>query len=283
MVTSFLTSSSNTTETTGISGLSTNEWLHELLSNGELKDVGRFSLFCGVLRPKLPAQNGVLEELVIISNRTPAGEGVAETEAHWVAGTKGETHGLSNSLFDNPWPKVKLGRQLLSRAVEIAAKEGVSEDVLVDRLLGVLSHDVFPGLDGTGSYKALLDALQHSVFIPIINVSAEPPTEKPKEVLVLPQDVYSEGETPLLPKGGDRKESEHANGGSNGGMGGVLPTQMPWWQGRKYGTQQQTVILVDKNGRVKYVERTLWDENAEPLKEGERDVIAEWSIEGWGE
>lgn len=225
----------------------------------------------------------MLEELVIISNRTPAGEGVAETEAHWVAGTKGETHGLSNSLFDNPWPKVKLGRQLLSRAVEIAAKEGVSEDVLVDRLLGVLSHDVFPGLDGTGSYKALLDALQHSVFIPIINVSAEPPTEKPKEVLVLPQDVYSEGETPLLPKGGDRKESEHANGGSNGGMGGVLPTQMPWWQGRKYGTQQQTVILVDKNGRVKYVERTLWDENAEPLKEGERDVIAEWSIEGWGE
>lgn len=225
----------------------------------------------------------MLEELVVISNRTAAGEGGVEAEAHWIAGTKGETYGLSNSLFDKPWPKVKLGQQLLSRAVEIAAKEGVSEDVLVDRLLGVLSHDVFPVLDGTGSYKVLLESLRHSVFIPIINLSVEPPTEKPKEVSVLPQNAYSEWETLSPPKGGDRKESEHANGEINGGISGVLPARAPWWQDRKYGTQQQTVILVDKNGRVKYVERTLWDEYAGPLKEGERDVVAEWAIEGWGE
>lgn len=295
MVTSFLTSSfhnSNTPETTGTPEIpskpSARDWLHKLLSNGELTGVGGFSLFCGILRQKTPgSQDGVLEELTVISNRTAAGEGGVETEAHWIVGTKGETHGLSNSLFDKPWPKVKLGRQLLSQEVESAVKEGVSEDVLVGRLFGILSHNTFPVLDGPGSYKVQLEALRYSVFTPAFNILAEPSVEVLDEVSVLPQNVIPEGETPSQPKSGDLKESAHANGAcngeSNGNISGVLPTQAQWWRRRKYGTQQQTVVLVDKNGRVKYVERTLWDECGKPVKEEERDVVAEWVIEGWEE
>lgn len=288
MVTSFLTSSfhhPNTPETADIpSEPSTREWLHNLLSNGELTGVGGFSLLCGILRPKKRgSQDSVLEELAVISNRTAAGEGGMEAGAHWIAGTKGETHGLSNSLFDRPWPKVKLGQHLLCRAVEKAIKEDISEDVLVERLLGILSHDTLPVLDRLSSYEAQLEALRHSVFIPAFNASVETLSEESGEALALPQNALPERETPSRPKDGDRRESAYANGESNGDISGVLPTQAQWWRDRKYGTQKQTVVLVDNNGRVKYVERTLWDECARPVKGGERYVVEEWAIEGWEE
>lgn len=287
MVTSFLTSSfhhSNTTETTDFpSEPSTKDWLHHLLSNGELTGVGGFSLLCGILRPKKNgSQDEELEELAVISNRTAMGEGGMEAEAHWIAGTKGETHGLSNSLFDAPWPKVKMGQYLLSRVVESATKEEISEDILVERLLGVLSHDTLPVFDRPRSYKEQLEALRHSVFIPAFNVPVEPP-EVPDEALVLPQNASSEEETLSRPKDDDRRESAYANGESNGDISGVLPTQAQWWRDRRYGTQKQTVVLVAKNGRVKYVERTLWDECAMPVRGKERDIVEEWVIEGWEE
>lgn len=54
-------------------------------------------------------------------------------------------------------------------------------------------------------------------------------------------------------------------------------------QPRWYGTFQQTVILVSrKDGRVVYTERTLWDDNIQPMsKEGE--VREEFHIEGWND
>lgn len=241
-------------------------------------------MLCGILRPKKNgSKDRVLEELAVISNRTAAGEGGVEDGAHWIAGTKGETHGLSNSLFDKPWPKVKLGRQLLSQAVGKATKEGISEDELVERLLGILSHDTLPVSEDPDSCKAQLEALRHSVFIPAFNVSVEDPPEEPDEVLVLPQKALPEGKRLSQPKNGHREESAYANGESNDDINGVLPTQAQWWRDRKYGTQKQTVVLVDNGGRVKYVERTLWDEYARPVKEGERDVMEEWVIEGWRE
>jgi uncharacterized protein with NRDE domain len=50
---------------------------------------------------------------------------------------------------------------------------------------------------------------------------------------------------------------------------------------RLYGTTQQTVILVDTNGRLKYIERTLYDVEARPIEGNDREVITEFYIEDW--
>ena len=50
-----------------------------------------------------------------------------------------------------------------------------------------------------------------------------------------------------------------------------------------YGTQKQSIVLVDKEGHVTFVERTLYDDNAEPLKGGARDKRFEFDVEKWDE
>ncbi|KAI9854123.1 MAG: hypothetical protein M1824_000590 [Vezdaea acicularis] len=48
-----------------------------------------------------------------------------------------------------------------------------------------------------------------------------------------------------------------------------------------YGTHQQTVILVRRDGRVTYIERTLSDEHMKPIDPGQRDRRFDFRIEGW--
>jgi len=53
---------------------------------------------------------------------------------------------------------------------------------------------------------------------------------------------------------------------------------------RFYGTREQTVILVSReDGRVIHAERTLWNEEAEPIPEEKREIREEFVIEGWNE
>ena len=52
---------------------------------------------------------------------------------------------------------------------------------------------------------------------------------------------------------------------------------------RVYGTQKQTVILVNRNGMLKYVERTLYNDQAEWVggeENKDRDTVCEFQIEG---
>ena len=48
-----------------------------------------------------------------------------------------------------------------------------------------------------------------------------------------------------------------------------------------YGTQKQTVVLVDHQGRVTFVERSLYDTDAQPIDETERDKWFDFDIESW--
>lgn len=49
----------------------------------------------------------------------------------------------------------------------------------------------------------------------------------------------------------------------------------------KYGTQKQTVILVDHEGKVTFVERTLYDSNAQFIAPNGQDRRFDFHIEGW--
>ncbi len=48
-----------------------------------------------------------------------------------------------------------------------------------------------------------------------------------------------------------------------------------------YGTHKQIVILVDKAGKMFYLERTLFDNDARPVELGKGDRSFEFQIEGW--
>lgn len=101
-----------------------------------VRGVGGFSLVCGRLR-----KNGAggVESLAVVSNRTTHPEAVT-----WIAGERGEVHGLSNSAFDEPWPKVRMGEDGLTDAIRRSVDMGEGKQDLVQRLLHLLSIDTLP-------------------------------------------------------------------------------------------------------------------------------------------
>ena len=50
-----------------------------------------------------------------------------------------------------------------------------------------------------------------------------------------------------------------------------------------YGTQKQTVVVVDRRGEVTYVERTLFDENGNRTSHADGQRVFRFEIEGWNE
>ncbi|KAI5782744.1 NRDE protein-domain-containing protein [Geopyxis carbonaria] len=280
MVTSFLTSPEPVSTPT-------KDWIHKVLTTGEMKGVGGFSLLCGTLRPN--GEN--LEELAVISNRTVDRDEGVESAAHWVAGKKGETHGLSNSLFDDPWPKVKLGEQLLSEMLKEAANKSISDEELLEKCFGILSHDTLPKIQKEDSYEKELNALPHSIFIPPFDAAIE----RHQETKTVPKKLA--GEDFVTTHRLSARDTMIDGTNAAGKVVHLCTTpvrsdspltpeeELERWRSspRVYGTQTQTVILVNKAGHLKYVERRLFDEQSCPIEGNERDVVTEFDIEGWGQ
>jgi uncharacterized protein with NRDE domain len=205
----------------------TRQFVVDMIESNTAKKAGGFSLVCGK----------VGEPLAIVSNRMSHVDGIT-----WIAKEKGETVGLSNTVFgDRSWAKITEGERLMNAAINAHVEKGEDEVTLIARLLGVLSTDALPRSAVKGSREVYEPLLKDSIFIPLIagEEDAAHMTSKKDE---------------------------------------AAPDMMAYMHGR-YGTQKQTVLLVSHDGRVKYFERTLYDHNAKAIPIGQGDRTFEFTIE----
>jgi uncharacterized protein with NRDE domain len=185
------------------------------------------------------------EGLAIVSNRS---EHVNDVK--WLCRNPGETHALSNSHYgDNSWPKVVHGERAVSEAIKTSSKKNESKDALITRLVDVLSTDTLPRQKDGEEWNTYLGQLRQSVFVPPIGKDEE--REKLDEESPLPNGA------PDM-----RAKVDKATCGV-------------------YGTQKQSIMLVDWNGKVTAFERTLIDIDGKPIEKGKGDLKYEFKVEGW--
>ena len=245
---------------------STEDFVLRLLGGEGVKGVGGFSLVLGKLRKKRNSSEE-LEPLAIISNRSGGPEDVP-----WIAGKRGEVYGLSNTSYSDPitWPKVKLGKEKLLGAVEAAVEADLGEKELVDQLYAVLDTNTMPEQNGQ-DFETYLSQLRKSIFIPSIGHK-----EAPQRLPEADQIARAEPVPPMNGKATVNgnlevklKEEERSDLDTQSGGAGI------------YGTQRQTVLLVDWEGHVTFYERSLYDLEGNPIERGSGDMKFEFQIKGW--
>jgi uncharacterized protein with NRDE domain len=222
------------------------EWVKEMVASGNGRDVGGFSLVCG----QLSAGSGQPEEegLAVFSNRVKV-----EGDVEWIFGEEDSSKaiGLSNGPFKgksrsaaddtDSWKKVKDGERLMDEALKESQEVGEDEDQLIKRLLGLLSTDTLPrAKDGEdGGLETYIMQLRNTIFVPAVGR---------KDVSHLPPDSIAAAKTNEKAQVVDEKATL--------GVSGL------------YGTQKQTVVLVNHAGKVRYFERTLYDNDVNRIEEG---------------
>jgi uncharacterized protein with NRDE domain len=180
--------------------------------------------------------------LAIISNRTPHAEAIIR-----IAGGPNETHALSNAAYgDRSWPKVVNGEKWTKAAIQESVANNETREQLVERLLAVLSVDTMPEQKENEEWDMYLNQLRHSVFIPSIGRDG-------LETMKMPAHE----------------------------VGDVVKHRAVSATAGCYGTQKQIVILVDREGKMFYLERTLYDRDAVPIAIGKGDRSFEFQIEEW--
>ncbi|KAK0295572.1 hypothetical protein LTR54_004954 [Friedmanniomyces endolithicus] len=218
-------------------------FVRRLVGEVDVKKVGGFTLLFGRLRK--PDGEGRVPGLGVLSNRTSSAEGVFR-----ICGNLGETQGLSNSHFgDREWPKVVQGEKLLSEAISGSISRGEDQEGLVERLFGILSVDTLPRPKPGEDFQAFTKQLRNSILIP--PVGGEAAQSKPADKIAAADGTGTPDHSGV--KVGD----------------GV------------YGTQKQTVVLVDMRGRVNFIERTLHDGDGGLDSDDNKDRRYEFTIEEW--
>jgi uncharacterized protein with NRDE domain len=243
----------------------TEQFVHRLLEGEGVKGVGGFSLLCGKLRQRRDVPHE-LEPLAILSNRAGSPDDVP-----WIAEKRGEVYGLSNTSYLDPdtWPKVKMGKEMVLEAVEEVVEAGLGEEELVDRLYDILDTDTLPEQDGQ-DFEEYIFQLRKSIFIPSFGNPTAP--EDMPEANQIAATIKEAVHGSTAAKGGSEaelKEEERPDPETSSGMTGV------------YGTQRQTIILIDWDGNVSFRERALFDEKGHPIQRGKGDMKFEFKIQGW--
>ncbi|KXX77791.1 Transport and Golgi organization protein 2 [Madurella mycetomatis] len=243
---------------------STAHFVHRMLEDGGVKGVGGFSLMCGKLR-KVKGEKNV-EPLAIISNRCDhAGQ------VPWICGQRGTAYGLSNATYLEPsaensasvWPKIRDGISMLNDAVASASGSESTEKDLINSLFKILDVDNFPA-DHTINLEEGISLLKDSIFIPAFGGK-----EHQKEM------------NEARRRGSVKERGHNSPGDETLTTVGRPDDQLNGFQTGLYGTQRQTVILVDWDGNVTYTERALWDPNGNPIQRGSGDETFRFKIDGW--
>ena len=199
-----------------------------------IHSVGGFSLLFGQLAR--PDADGRRKPLGVISNRTPNVQDVT-----WLASSSGEVHGLSNAHFGDPtWPKVSNGEKSLRTILEQSSQDDFSKEHLVEQLFDLLSTDTLSKQQSGEAWDSRIAQLKNSIFIPPLHKDGINADEL---AAASRQDAVTDASKANLRDG-------------------------------VYATHQQTVILVNLQGHVTFVERTLYAE-----ENGTREF--EFDIEGW--
>ncbi|EFX00232.1 duf833 domain containing protein [Grosmannia clavigera kw1407] len=267
MVTAWLTADAAST---------TEQFVQHMLEGEGVRGVGGFSLICGKLRRRRGKgnehrQDGI-EPLAIISNRADE-----LAQVPWIAGRRGEVYGLSNVCYDDPevWPKVRDGKEALRRLVE-ASQDGhkdrpecQSADELRAALFGILDRDTLPQRPDL-SFEDHIPLLKQSIFVPAIGDGAHR-AAMTAAMAGGPREALS---TAAAIAGADAQLAHTERPDEQGGMGFMTGL---------YGTQRQTVLLVDWHGNVSFTERALWDANGHTIPRGKGDVQFDFQIQGWDE
>ena len=186
------------------------------------------------------------QPLGVISNRTPDVEGI-----QWIGARPNETVGLSNAAFGNQsWPKVVNGEKMMAQTIAQSCSKGETKDELTIRLFKLLSYETLPRWEKGDDWETYVRELRHSIFIPKLGDPATEPVSA-DEVAAAESDKRVQMSTR-----------------STTGVGTSGP----------YGTQKQTVILLDHTGHVTYVERTLYNELGIYIADKQPDRKFEYDI-----
>ncbi|TEA16438.1 Transport and Golgi organization 2-like protein [Colletotrichum sidae] len=268
-----------------------------LVRDGGVKGVGGFSMVAAKLRRKRGGEGEkttqqqqqqqqparALEGIAVVSNRCDDAHDVP-----WIGEARGEVYGLSNTVYDDPeaWPKVESGRRLVGEVVREAVAAGADEEALARRLFGVLDTDTLPPRPPGANLADCVGDLKRSIFIPAIGDEGHrramrEAVEKGPRSAAAAAAAAAEGKGKgegLLATDEDRRAAESLRLGERPGppaRGDV------GFEVGLYGTQRQTIIMVDWEGNVTYRERALWDGDGNPIERGHGDEVFRFKIEGW--
>ncbi|GKT93868.1 DUF833 domain-containing protein [Colletotrichum tofieldiae] len=228
------------------------ESVNHLVKDGGVKGVGGFSMVAGKLKRKRGSDEKpqrALEGIAIVSNRCDDLQDVP-----WVAEQRDEVYGLSNTGYDDPkpWPKVENGKRLIKEAIQEAVAQNLDENALAERLFKVLDTDTLPKHPDM-SLADYIKELKQSIFVPALG------DDNHREAM---EEAVSRG--PGQWATDDQKAAEGLQLGerpdppAQGNMG---------FEVGLYGTQRQTIIMVDWDGNVTY--------------QGQGDEVFKFKIEGW--
>ncbi|KAK5105182.1 hypothetical protein LTS08_001456 [Lithohypha guttulata] len=272
---------------------STEEFVREVVNEGVARDAGGFSLVCGRVK-KGDVSVGRREQLAVISNRARSGE-----EVPWICGDVVQTVGLSNTHFgDRTWPKVLDGEVGLLDAVRenlvkypkafenvesnevegwVGAAAKQAEEALVKAFLELLSDDALSrkGLSAERGVEAHIFELRNSILVPPLG------RKDPAEIKSQPKDTKDGGMDLKGDEVAAARTDEVAKVLGHSGTKNVVEDAKKQGLGVSgiYATQKQTVVLVDQHDRVRFVERTLFDESCEPVKEGQGIIDIQFKIQ----